>query len=100
VLSLEEAVKKMTSIAAERFGLAGRGVVREGAWADLALFDAATVAERSTFSDPHQYPDGIPYVLVNGKLVLDRGEHTGRLPGRLLRQATESTQSMNGVCTP
>jgi N-acyl-D-amino-acid deacylase len=84
VLSLEQAVKKMTSVSAERFGLVGRGVVREGAWADLALFDAATVADRATFTDPHQYPEGIPYVIVNGKLVLDQGEHTGALPGRLL----------------
>jgi N-acyl-D-amino-acid deacylase len=84
VLSLEEAVKKMTSVTAERFGLTGRGVVREGAWADLTLFDAQTVVDTATFAGPHQYPEGIPYVLVNGKLVLDQGEHTGELPGRLL----------------
>jgi N-acyl-D-amino-acid deacylase len=84
VLSLEDAVKKMTSVTAERFGLTGRGVVREGAWADLTLFDAQTVIDTATFADPHQYPEGIPYVLVNGKLVLEQGEHTGELPGRLL----------------
>jgi N-acyl-D-amino-acid deacylase len=84
VLPLEQAVKKMTSTTAERFGLTGRGVVRGGAWADLALFDAATVSDTATFTDPHQYPRGIPYVLVNGKLVIDQGEHTGALAGRLL----------------
>jgi N-acyl-D-amino-acid deacylase len=84
VLSLEEAVKKMTSITAGRFGLADRGVIREGAWADLVLFDAATVSDRATFTDSHQYPDGIPYVLVNGAIVIDQGQHTGALPGRVL----------------
>ncbi len=84
VLSLEEAVKKMTSVTAERFGLTDRGVVREGAWADLVLFDAQTVADRATFTDPHQYPVGIPYVLVNGVVVIDQGQHTGALPGRPL----------------
>jgi N-acyl-D-amino-acid deacylase len=84
VLSLEEAVKKMTSVTAERFGLTGRGVLREGAWADLVLFDAFTVADSATFTDPHQYPLGIPYVLVNGVVVIDQGQHTGALPGQVL----------------
>jgi N-acyl-D-amino-acid deacylase len=84
VLTLEEAVKKMTSITAERFGLTDRGVVCEGAWADLVLFDARTVADRATFADPHQYPAGIPYVVVNGIVVIDGGQHTGALPGRVL----------------
>jgi N-acyl-D-aspartate/D-glutamate deacylase len=84
VLSLEEAVKKMTSVTAERFGLSGRGVIREGAWADLVLFDAQTVADRATYTDPHQYPEGIPYVVVNGVVVIDQCEHTGALPGQLL----------------
>jgi N-acyl-D-amino-acid deacylase len=84
VLSLEEAVEKMTSITAERFGLTDRGVVREGAHADLVLFDAQRVIDVATFSDPHQYPEGIPHVLVNGTIVLDDGEHTGALPGQVL----------------
>jgi N-acyl-D-amino-acid deacylase len=84
VLSLEEAVKKMTSVSAERFGLGDRGVVREGAWADLALFNAQTVADRATYTDPHQYPEGIPYVIVNGVVVIDQREHTGALPGQVL----------------
>jgi len=84
VLSLEEAVKKMTSVTAERFGLSDRGVIREGAWADLVLFDAQTVADRATYTDPHQYPEGIPYVVVNGVVVIDQCEHTGALPGQVL----------------
>jgi N-acyl-D-amino-acid deacylase len=84
VLSLEEAVKKMTSISAERFGLTGRGVIREGAWADLVLFDADTVIDKATFTEPHQYPEGIPYVIVNGTVVIDQGQHTGALPGQVL----------------
>jgi N-acyl-D-amino-acid deacylase len=84
VLSLEEAVKKMTSVTAERFGLSDRGVIREGAWADLVLFDAQTVADRATYTDPHQYPEGIPTVVVNGVAVIDQYEHTGALPGQVL----------------
>ena len=84
VLSLEEAVKKMTSITAERFGLNDRGVIREGAWADVVLFDAQTVADKATYTDPHQYPEGISYVIVNGEIVIDQGRHTGALPGQVL----------------
>jgi len=84
VLSLEEAVKKMTSVTAERFGLSDRGVIREGTRADLVLFDAHTIADRATFTHPHQYPVGIPCVIVNGVVVIDQCEHTGALPGQVL----------------
>jgi N-acyl-D-amino-acid deacylase len=84
LLTLTEAIRKMTALPARLFGLADRGVIREGAWADLVLFDAETVADMATYTDPHQYPVGIPYVLVNGVCVIDRGEHTGALPGRAL----------------
>jgi N-acyl-D-aspartate/D-glutamate deacylase len=84
ILSLEAAVKKMTSMSAERFGLSGRGLIRLGAWADLALFNAQTVADMATYSEPHQYPEGIPYVIVNGTIVIDQYEHTGALPGQVL----------------
>jgi len=84
VLSLEEAVQKMTSVTAARFGLADRGVVRPGAWADLVLFSAAAVADEATFTDPHRYPSGIPYVIVNGQMVIENGAHTGALPGAIL----------------
>ena len=84
VLSLEEAVKKMTSITAERFSLNDRGVIREGAWADLVLFDPQTITDKATYTDPHQYPEGIPYVIVNGMVVIDQYEHTSVLPGQVL----------------
>jgi N-acyl-D-amino-acid deacylase len=64
-------------------------VLREGAYADLALFDPATVADRATYLDPFQYPVGIPYVIVNGRVVIDRGEHTGEKPGRALRKGRD-----------
>ena len=84
ILTLEEAVRKMTSLPAARFDLTDRGAVRPSAWADLVLFDAAIVADRATFTQPHQYPAGIPYVIVNGRIVIDRGEHTNALPGQIL----------------
>ncbi len=94
VLTLEEAVRKMTSFPARRFRLWGRGVLEPGAWADLVIFDLDRVRDRATnlyphaypFENyPHQHPEGIDYVLVNGVVVVDGGEHTGALPGRVLR---------------
>jgi len=84
LLSLEDAVRKMTGLTAERLGLSDRGVIREGARADLVLFDPHTIADRATFADPHQYPAGIQRVMVNGVMVVEQGEHTGSLPGRVL----------------
>ncbi len=84
LLTLEEAVRKMTSLAAQRLGLQDRGLVREGHWADLVVFDPTRVADTATFENPHQYPRGIEYVLVNGQVVIRRGEHTGARPGRVL----------------
>ena len=84
VLSLEEAIRKMTSLSAERFCLTDRGVIREGAWADIVLFDAQVVSDKATFTDPHQYPVGIEYVIVNGEIVINLGDHTGALPGQVL----------------
>ncbi|HEX5940599.1 MAG TPA: amidohydrolase family protein, partial [Dehalococcoidia bacterium] len=85
VIPLEEAVRKMTSLPANTFGLKERGLVKEGAWADLVLFDAETVIDRATFEDPHQAPAGIDMVLVNGEIVCEGGTHTGARPGRMLR---------------
>jgi N-acyl-D-amino-acid deacylase len=91
VLTLPEAVRKMTGMNAEKINLADRGVLAPGHWADITLFDPATVIDRATFDDPHQYPDGIPYVIVNGVVVIDQGEHTGELPGRVLRGPSRLT---------
>lgn len=85
VLTLEEAVRKMTSFPAQRVGLADRGVVKAGLRADLVLFDPARVADRATFEQPHQYADGITTVIVNGEVVFDGRAMTAARPGRILR---------------
>ncbi len=86
LLRLEEAVQKMTSTPAQRLGLKDRGILRDGMKADVVVFNADTVRATATFEEPRQYPVGIEYVLVNGRLVIDRGKHTGALPGRALRK--------------
>ena len=85
LFSLEEAVRKMTGAPARRLGLTDRGVIRNGAKADLAVFHPQQVDTPATFDDPAQYPTGIDYVLVNGVPVIDGGRHTGARPGRALR---------------
>ncbi len=84
-LTLAEAVRKMTSMNAEKVGILDRGRIREGFRADVTLFDPEAVADRATFEDSQQYPAGIPYVIVNGVVVLDDGRHTGALPGDVIR---------------
>ncbi|MGH9387678.1 MAG: amidohydrolase family protein [Vicinamibacterales bacterium] len=85
VLSLPEAVRKMTSLPAKILGLKDRGQVREGFAADLAIFDPARVGETNSFEKPKSYATGVPYVLVNGVVVIDKGQHTGAKPGQALR---------------
>ena len=85
IMSLEEAVRKMTSAPAGKLGLEDRGVIKEGHWADLTVFDPETIADTATFLEPYQYPVGIEHVLVNGVSVISSGEHTGALPGKVLR---------------
>lgn len=84
---LETAIHKMTGMPARRIGLADRGRIAPGMAADLVAFDPDRVADRATFAEPHQYPEGIPHVWVNGRRVIRDGEHTGELPGRVLRPA-------------
>ena len=84
-LTLEEAVRKMTSLPASRMGLADRGIVRPGMAADLVVFDPARVRDVSTYEDPLHYSEGIPYVAVNGQLVVDGGKITDARPGVVLR---------------
>ncbi len=86
VISLEEAIRKMTSLPASILGLSDRGSIKEGQWADLVIFDPATVADKATFEEPFQYPVGIDTVLVNGVVVLDEGKHTNARPGKVLRK--------------
>jgi N-acyl-D-amino-acid deacylase len=85
LISLEEAVRKMTSAPAARLGIPDRGLLRDGYAADLVVFDPARVRSNATYDEPRRYPDGIEYVAVNGELVVDGGGHTGALPGRALR---------------
>lgn len=83
-LSLEDAIRKMTSLPAARFGLQDRGVLRPGMKADIVVFDPERVRDKATFADPHQYAEGFSYVLVNGTVVLDDGKMTEARPGKVL----------------
>jgi N-acyl-D-aspartate/D-glutamate deacylase len=85
VLTLEEAVRKMTSQAAIRVGITDRGLVRPGMMADLVVFDPATVTDVATFEQPNRYSTGVRHVLVNGKAVVANGAITNERPGRALR---------------
>src|SRR5579864_3428741 len=84
VLTLEDAVRKMTTLPAQILGLTDRGQIHEGYNADIVLFDPAKVRETNSYEKPKSYPDGIPYVLVNGVLVIDQGKHTGARPGKVI----------------
>lgn len=85
ICSLEEMIKKMTSMPANKLGIKDRGIIAENNYADIVIFDYETIQDRATFTDPHQYPSGIPYVIVNGKIVIENGEQTGELPGSVIR---------------
>jgi N-acyl-D-aspartate/D-glutamate deacylase len=87
VLRLEDAVRKMTSQNAAKLSLFDRGILRPGMAADITLFDAERVIDRATYTDPFQYSEGIEYVIVNGRVVLDAGKHTGTRSGKALRMA-------------
>ncbi len=85
VVSLEEAVRKMTLLPASRLGLSRRGRIAPGFAGDIVVFDPGTVADTATFDAPHSYAIGIPHVAVNGKLVVESGEFTGLTPGKVIR---------------
>jgi N-acyl-D-amino-acid deacylase len=85
VLRLEDAIRKMTSLPASTFQFKGRGLLLEGFWADITIFDPEKIQDRAEFNDPHHYPEGIPYVLVNGVPVIRNGEHTRAKAGQSLR---------------
>lgn len=82
--SVADAVRSSSSLPAQVLGMRDRGMVREGSHADLVVFSVEAIQDRATLFEPHQFPDGIPYVLVGGEFVVDGGEHTGALPGRVL----------------
>ena len=88
VLTLEDALRKMSALPAQRLRLTDRGVLKAGMWADVVIFDPATVRDLSTFDNPNQLSEGMEYVLVNGVPVIDQGKMTGALPGKVLRSAS------------
>jgi len=86
IISLSEAIRKMTSLPASRLGLKDRGIIATGKKADIVLFDAENIKDQATYEDPNQYPAGINTVMVNGKIVIENNEHSGALPGIALRR--------------
>lgn len=96
VITLQEAIRKMTSLPAQRLGLKDRGLLKEGFKADITVFDPNKVKDEATFTDPHRFPSGIPYVIVNGTLVVDKSEHTGALPGKTLRKYQKESRQRRG----
>jgi N-acyl-D-amino-acid deacylase len=86
VLSLERAVHKMTGLPARKLQFSDRGLLKKGFQADIVVFDENLIADTATFENPHQYPAGIHFVLVNGQVVISNGEHTGKLPGKFLKR--------------
>jgi N-acyl-D-amino-acid deacylase len=89
VIGLAEAVRKMTGAPAARLGLHDRGLLRDGAIADITVFDPARVRSNATYDEPRRYPDGIEHVMVNGELVIENGGHTGARPGRALHHGRD-----------
>jgi N-acyl-D-amino-acid deacylase len=85
ICSLEEMIKKMSGMPAEKLRLTDRGYIQKGKRADLVVFDFDKIQDKATFTEPHQYPEGIPFVFVNGKLVIDEGVHTNEMPGTVIR---------------
>ena len=83
-ITLPEAVKKMTSMNADKIGIKDRGRLKDGLAADVTIFDPARVIDRATFEQPHQFPVGIEYVIVNGQVTIDKGQHTGALAGQVI----------------
>ena len=85
VISLEEAIRRMTSLPAQKFQLHDRGLLRQGMAADIVVFDEHVVSDRATFEKPHAYASGFSFVIVNGQVVVDNGKHTGVRSGRVLK---------------
>ncbi|MDQ7052831.1 MAG: amidohydrolase family protein [candidate division KSB1 bacterium] len=83
-ITLENAIRSSTSLPAQILGLRDRGMIREGFWADIAILNLDAIRDRATFFEPHQYPEGVEYVLVNGQFVVKKGKLTWALPGKVL----------------
>jgi len=85
VLSLPDAIRKFTALPAQREHLTDRGVIKQGMWADLVVFDPQAIRDVATYENPNQLSEGMSYVIVNGVPVIDEGRMTGKLPGKVLR---------------
>lgn len=85
VLTLEDAIRKMTSFPAQRLGLQDQGLLKENMWADIVIFDPDTVVDKATYEEPHQFPEGITHVIVNGEIVVEDGKQLNRYPGKVLQ---------------
>ena len=85
VISLPEAIRRLTSFPAENLSITDRGILQKGYFADIAIFDPASIRDHATYAEPHQYSTGVLHVIVNGSLVLENGEHTGATPGRFVK---------------
>ncbi len=85
ICSLEEMIRKMTSMPADKLNFKDKGRLEKGKSADIVLFDYNKIQDRATYTDPHQYPEGIPFVIVNGEVVIKNGEHTGAMPGKVIK---------------
>jgi N-acyl-D-amino-acid deacylase len=92
VLRLEDAIRKMTSLPANTFRIKERGLIKEGFWADIVVFDPEKVTDPAAFNDPHHYATGIPHVFVNGEAVIKNSKHTGARPGQGLRHQVMARQ--------
>ncbi len=92
VVTLEDAIRKMTSLPARTYGMRDRGLLREGNWADIVIFDPAKVRDKATFTEPHQFSEGFDLVLVNGVAVVQNGKVTGARPGRVIRNQSARSQ--------
>jgi len=90
LLSLEEAIRKMTSLPAAKLRLQGRGLIKEGFWADFVIFDSNKIKDKATYQNPHQYPEGIKYVIVNGQIAVENGKLTGKRPGKVIKKPTQN----------
>ncbi|TFG28541.1 MAG: D-aminoacylase [Promethearchaeota archaeon] len=88
LLTLENAIRKMTSFPAQRLGLKDRGMIREGMSADIVIFDSNLITDKATFINAHQFPEGILYVIVNGKIVVENGKQKRKYPGKIIRRPT------------
>ena len=92
LLAVEDAIRRMTSFPAQRMGLMDRGLLRKGMWADIVVFDPDRVIDKATFSAPHQFPEGIIHVFVNGEIVVENEKQTEKLPGKILRRPSPLDQ--------